>query len=253
MAGLPANPRCGSSGLSAIEPSNIWFPHNTPKHSGATAKAALRALGGNRRPSGAEAGCVREGISGSETPTTCNSGRPRREAYPRCCWVSTAITAKAALRVADGVGIWYKCCQLKGALGRNGSRAPEGPGGAWGCSERRFPCEDRRFVFGLRHLHLSTLCHGRPASRASASERAKVTKVATSPKRWRDDPLRRVAPPLRAAAPDPSGPTWRGTTRCDILPVLFGGRRSQPRHAGPSSTERRAGQAMTRLRLERGP
>jgi len=37
-------------------------------------------------------------------------------------------------------------------------------------------------VFGLRHLRLSTLCHGRPASRASASERAKVTKVATSPK-----------------------------------------------------------------------
>jgi len=34
-------------------------------------------------------------------------------------------------------------------------------------------------VFALRHLRLSTLSHGRPASRVSASERAKVTKVAT--------------------------------------------------------------------------
>ena len=56
-------------------------------------------------------------------------------------------------------------------------------GGSLGCHERRFLCEDRWFVFGLRHLRLSTLSHGRPASRASASARAKVTKVATFPKR----------------------------------------------------------------------
>ena len=38
---------------------------------------------------------------------------------------------RAALEVAEGAGIWYKYCQLKGALGRNGSRAPEGLEGAW--------------------------------------------------------------------------------------------------------------------------
>jgi hypothetical protein len=46
VAGLPADPRRGSSGLAAIELLNIRFPHSTPQPSGATVKAVLRALGG---------------------------------------------------------------------------------------------------------------------------------------------------------------------------------------------------------------
>jgi len=35
-------------------------------------------------------------------------------------------TLWAALPLAEGARIWYKASQVKGALGRNGSRAPEG-------------------------------------------------------------------------------------------------------------------------------
>ena len=37
---------------------------------------------------------------------------------------------RTALEVAEGAGIWHKYCQMKSALGRNGSRAPEGLEGA---------------------------------------------------------------------------------------------------------------------------
>jgi hypothetical protein len=55
---------------------------------------------------------------------------------------------KAALRLAECACIWYKPYQVKGALGRNGSRAPEGLEGAWDATA------DSRTRIGVSRLDL---------------------------------------------------------------------------------------------------